>query len=96
MKKKQTDLFKAFARRTDPDTSHQAAVSVDVQRAEKQVLCCLRSLGGKAINNEIAEFLGVRVNASSPRMKPLEKKGLVRRTDERRNRQIVWQIVECP
>ena len=62
------------------------------QSAERQVLQCLRALGGKAINNEIAEHLGCRVNASSPRMRPLEKKGLVRRTKERRNRQIVWEL----
>ena len=89
------DLFTdgAYARRSDPLTSHEAAARVDVQSAERQVLQCLRALGGKAINNEIAEHLGCRVNASSPRMRPLEKKGLVRRTKERRNRQIVWDLV---
>ena len=84
----------ALARRGDPVTSYEAAASINVQRAENQVLETLRDLGGKAINNEIAEHIGCRVNASSPRMKPLERKGKVRRTEERRNRQIVWEIVE--
>lgn len=82
----------ALARRTDPGTSHVAAARVDVPKAERQVLNALATLGGKGINNEIAEVLDLRVNATSPRMKPLEKKGLVRRTEYRRDRQIVWEL----
>jgi hypothetical protein len=59
MENDQSDLFNdgAYARKSDPETSHDAAASVDVQKAERDVLNCMRSLGGKAINNEIAEFL---------------------------------------
>ena len=79
------------ARSSDPETSHDAAARVDVARAEGRVLDCLRVLG-KANNNEIAEYLGCRVNASSPRIAPLCRKGLVRNSGERRDRQIVWEL----
>ena len=81
----------ALARSSDPETSHDAAARVDVARAEGRVLDCLRVLG-KANNNEIAEYLGCRVNASSPRIAPLCRKGLVRNSGERRDRQIVWEL----
>ena len=83
----------ALARASDPDTSHDAAASVNVARAEGRVLDCLRVVG-KANNNEIAEYLGCRVNASSPRIAPLCRKGLVRNSGLRRNRQIVWELCD--
>ena len=83
----------ALARASDPDTSHDAAASVNVARAEGRVLDCLRVMG-KANNNEIAEYLGCRVNASSPRIAPLCRKGLVRNSGLRRNRQIVWELCD--
>ena len=83
----------ALARASDPDTSHDAAASVNVARAEGRVLDCLRVMG-KANNNEIAEYLACRVNASSPRIAPLCRKGLVRNSGLRRNRQIVWELCD--
>ena len=83
----------ALARASDPDTSHDAAASVNVARAEGRVLDCLRVMG-KANNNEIAEYLCCRVNASSPRIAPLCRKGLVRNSGLRRNRQIVWELCD--
>jgi DNA-binding MarR family transcriptional regulator len=91
------DLFdppgEAYARRDDPETSHEAAKKVDATKREKQAIDGLRGLGGEGNSKEIAAFMGVDKWSISPRMKPLEKKGLVERTEKRRGGSIVWRLV---
>lgn len=82
----------ARARRTDPDTSHQAAASVDVTHREQQVLDALAAHPGGLTTKEMADVTGVDRLSLSPRMKPLELKGLVIRTEETRDGSTVWRI----
>lgn len=82
----------AYARRDDPDTSQQAAATVDANERERQALDGLRQCGGRATVKEIANAAGVHEWSISPRMAPLERKGMVRRTKERRGRSIVWEM----
>ena len=87
------DMFAAFSRSGDPATSRDAASAVNVRQREAEVLAALTGLGGEATTTEIAEFGGLDKWSVSPRMKPLEGKGLVERTDKRHNRQIVWRSI---
>ncbi|MAZ23306.1 MAG: hypothetical protein CMB22_00675 [Euryarchaeota archaeon] len=97
----------AHSRSSDPDTSHQAASAMQGEaagRVEGYVLDALRRLGGKGtayqIEVEVQRFHpGIDSNTTSPRLKPLEGKRYVRRTDERgpgrgSRKQIVWELCE--
>ena len=68
----------AYARHTDPHTSHEAARSIQVTDLESVVLGALRALG-PSTSHEVAEYTGLDLVTVSPRFKPLEKKGLVKR-----------------
>ena len=83
--------FDALARRTDPDTSHVAALTVDANRLERLVAALLQEHPDGLIVKEIASLLDIDKWSISPRMKPLEEKGLVQRTADRRDRSIVWK-----
>jgi DNA-binding IclR family transcriptional regulator len=89
----QLDLFsrppRAFARRSDPPTAHVAAASVPVRDREYQVLAAL-SLYGPLTAHEIAEHTELPLVSVSPRMKPLETRGLVVR-DGRRDKRTIWR-----
>mgnify|MGYP003139867014 FL=1 len=90
----QISLFNAMARRTDPDTSHIAALTVDANRLEKLVVSALTQYPNGCTVKEISVILDIDKWSISPRMKPLEGKGLVERTTERRDRSIVWRIAD--
>ena len=90
----QISLFNAMARRTDPDTSHIAALTVDANRLEKLVVSALTQYPNGCTVKEISVSLDIDKWSISPRMKPLEGKGLVERTTERRDRSIVWRIAD--
>ena len=90
----QISLFNAMARRTDPDTSHIAALTVDANRLEKLVVSALMQYPNGCTVKEISVILDIDKWSISPRMKPLEGKGLVERTAERRDRSIVWRIAD--
>lgn len=91
----------AFARTYDPSSSHAAAafIGTSVNRLEGMVVDMLmrRGLHGATVE-EIALYYGVQNETISPRMCPLERKGLIARTAVRRAVQgktvgrIVWQI----
>lgn len=83
----------AFARTSDPITSHVAASTVDATLLERLVVDALHQHPNGGTVKEIATTLARHEWSISPRMKPLERKGLVRRTDERRGRSIVWRCV---
>jgi DNA-binding MarR family transcriptional regulator len=68
----------AYARRSDPHTAHEAAQRVNVTDLESVVLEALRALG-PSTSHEVAAHTGLDLVTVSPRFKPLEKKGLVRR-----------------
>src|SRR5579859_4550185 len=88
---------RAFARATDPDTARAAAASIDVTRLEGLILDKLRRYSAPgATTFELAEVLGLEVISVSPRMKPLQKKGLIRDSGFRARGasgrcQIIWR-----
>lgn len=102
------DLFKAFARRTDPETSHAAARSVESEatRLEGIVYEAVRRRGDYGLTWDEAEpATGLPAPSISPRWKPLRNKGLIKaKTDESGNAvkrpgksgrgQIVWVAVK--
>jgi DNA-binding MarR family transcriptional regulator len=81
-----------LARRSDPQTSHDAAARAQetVSDLELQVLACL-ILYGPLTSHAIAAYIERSLVAVSPRMKPLEQRGLVVRagTDARRT---LWEV----
>jgi DNA-binding transcriptional ArsR family regulator len=83
--------FTAKARATDPATSRAAAATVDAHGIALQVLNELRS-GGPGTSHELAERLGMQLVTVSPRMKPLEDAGKVRRAG-RRDKRTVWEAI---
>lgn len=90
--------MKAFARNTDPSTSHSAAHDFEqhVTKSEMTVLNFIASCGNHgATIDEIVSGTGMQKVSASPRLKPLEKKNMVKATDQKRigvsgKRQIVW------
>lgn len=81
----------AKARRTDPLTSHEAAESINVQKDEALVIEALTRFGPMT-TIELAAKTGRKREAISPRLRPLERKGLVVVSSERRNGSIVWSV----
>jgi DNA-binding MarR family transcriptional regulator len=85
------DLFdyqpppRAFARRTDPETSHEAAKSIepDLTKIESTVLLAIPFAPGTAILDEVTRETGLDKVTASPRFKPLEEKGFIRRVGKR-------------
>lgn len=102
----QSELFgkngEAYARHSDPHTSHDAAESVrgkEANRLEREILSVLQRHPHGLTNHEISEATGLPWNTTSPRIAPLVRKGLVCDTGERRkaatNRAcIVWGAVK--
>lgn len=99
----QIDLFtasgEAYARHSDPATSHAAAAAAEGRFAtemEGRVLECLRRSNGLN-THEVADLTGIPYWTVTPRIRPLVRKGLVEDSGERRpgpgqKRQcIVWK-----
>jgi DNA-binding MarR family transcriptional regulator len=83
-------MIQAVARNTDPATSHEAAASVPVQDLELKVLAAL-VLRGPSSSHDIADYIGVPLVSVSPRMAPLEARGLVTRAG-RTERRTLWDV----
>jgi DNA-binding MarR family transcriptional regulator len=72
-------------RSNTPETSVDALKSLDVSNLEGCVLRALIALGNRGgTSEEIADQLGMNLQTITPRLKPLENKGLVERTGEKR------------
>lgn len=84
----QVDLFdgEGMARRTDPETSHDAAKSINTTRLEAEVLAAIRTFGDKGcIADEIeARLPHLQWCTLTPRFKPLLEKGLIEDTGDKR------------
>jgi len=86
------DLFdyqppsQAFARRTDPQTSRDAARSVqpELTNIESIVLKAIPFKPSNAILDEVVEATSLDKVTASPRFKPLEEKGMILRVGKRR------------
>lgn len=79
----------------DPETSKAAAESIDPSKIERAVLAALRVRSMTA--EEIAEHTKIRLGSITPRMRPLEKREQIERTDEKRKGEsgrgrIVWRL----
>jgi hypothetical protein len=66
------DEMTAYARNTDPNSSHDAAANVDVTRLQLLVLKALNETKVPMTSLGIAKYLNIPVWSISPRMKPLE------------------------
>lgn len=90
----------ALARRADPATSHQAAFAFDKSAAgiEQRILDELCGLGrGGMTTHALAAVLNLELVTVSPRMKPLEDQGKVRRSGRYAEspsgrKRIIWEI----
>lgn len=86
----------AYARRSDPDTSHEAAESVKLSQLEAVVLEALKQFQNGATASELCAHLEMEWQSVSPRLAPLCRKGYAFDTTERRpgpsgRKQIVWK-----
>ena len=92
------------ARWSDPDTSHDAAESVEPSHLYSLILATLAKAGSGLITHEISHATGIGIQTISQRMRPMANKGWIYDTGEKRvwmgapghpatNRQsIVWQL----
>ena len=89
----------AHSRLLDPQTSHDAAEEVDVNRIEKKIITRLEALAGTDRVGETTIELVTSINEQrvsiSPRMRELEDRGLVHESALRR-RGIVWAAGPAP
>jgi hypothetical protein len=103
--KRQREKGLALARSSDPSTAHGAADAItgkEAGRVERMVLDAMTRLGGSGTAYEIEVEVqrmhpGINSNTTSPRLKPLEGKRRVRRTDRRgpgrgNRQQIIWEL----
>ena len=79
----------AYARSSDPSTSHEAAARVDTNALEKLVVEDLIA-NGPATSTQVATRVGRDKWSISPRFKPLELKDLIHRTGKKAGRSEVW------
>jgi hypothetical protein len=78
-------MDRALARISDPDTSKQAASTVDTTKLEQIVLDVIKTFPDGCICQDIELALPhMRTSSISPRIKPLLKKGLIVLTGEKR------------
>lgn len=88
------ETYDAWARATDPDTSHVAAAVVDAAGLELRTMIVL--LRGERTTEEIGHCLHVPRDSISPRMRSLERKGFVERIGKRCNasgiRALTWEL----
>jgi hypothetical protein len=98
------DLFDsdeaAYARGTDPDTSHAAARQVDITKREAQVWDALVHAHPRGLTtHEIVDLTRIPAGSVTPRMARLCEKGWAIRSNERRippghySPQTVWYAV---
>lgn len=76
------------ARSNDPATSKGKR---KVNKYEQAVLSCLAS--GPKTGKEMVAICGFPLNSITPRFAPLRRKGLIKDSGLRRDKQIVWVLV---
>ena len=87
----------ALSRTGDPDTSVDAAASVNVNQLENECLRALGAVGSDGLTTEeCATIIGRELGSVTPRFRPLETKGFICRTrDRRKGRSGSTRIVWC-
>ncbi len=77
--------YPALARGTDPDTSHEAAQSMDTNELENLVYQIIAKHPNGCIADDVERELShLRSNSITPRFAPLIRKGFIVDTGERR------------
>lgn len=71
------------SRHADPETSQEAAESVDASKLEQVVLDCIKRRG-PSILDEVVSLTKLDKVTASPRFKPLEDAGKIARTGIKR------------
>ena len=92
-------FLRALSRNSDPITSDCAAELVDINHLEEVVLRHLRFWPAGLSCRELSFSTGLELGSITPRMKPLEAKGLIYRDGTRhirgsRKATTVWKAVE--
>ena len=92
---------RAYARKTDPVTSHEAAEAITpllnkVEQGIYDALCSFLPKG--ATSDEIVEASGIQYRTVTPRLKPMCRKGFVVDSGEHKRgdsgrRQIIWMAI---
>ena len=67
----------AYARSTDPQSSHDAAANINVTYLQQVVIDCLAAHQTPMTSLSIAAAVGIPVWSISPRMRPLENAGKI-------------------
>lgn len=98
----QPDLFDqpqtdAYARGDDPQTSHEAAKSIQTTDLESLVYAELRRAPGSSF--QLAERMDLSLVTVSPRVAPLVRKGLVKDSGQREvgqngRRRTIWEAIQ--
>lgn len=90
------------ARKSDPDTSREAADMLDASPLDLAVVAALRSFGpAGATAEQIAEQSGIDKQSVTPRLAPLAERKIVKDSGTRRRnrsgrRAIVWILNTTP
>jgi len=94
----------AYARRTDPETSHEAAAKVNIPKSRQVTLDALTN-HGPMTNEQVGLITGVDLTSISPTFRPLARMGLIREQRHpdgtlkkqkglrSNNMRIIWEIV---
>jgi hypothetical protein len=72
--------YEAYARRTDPGTSHAAARDIGEVRINELETMAAKAIASHAsgiINDQLVRITGIDWNTITPRVRPLINKGLV-------------------
>ena len=77
------DFGPAYARNTDPDTSHEAADDVEGKRATEMERIALAAFALHPVrgltNDELVAATGIDWNSITPRVAPLRTRGMIER-----------------
>jgi predicted transcriptional regulator len=96
----QQELQFGLSRRADPETSKQAARSIETTRLEAECLEAIWEARDGLTSEELAEVLDLSLVTVSPRLRPLSNKGLIVPSGKRPNRSgrmaLVWRSVAAP
>jgi len=89
----------ARARTSDPQTSREAASSMRGRPASQLETLVLKQLQamGTGTSEEVADALGISLQSISPRFAPLDRRGWIVKTDEKRagssgRQRQVWRV----
>lgn len=89
---KEAPLPSAMHRSNDRDTAVAAskAMFADLSNKEARVFETIRLSEFGATGKQIAAATGLALNTVTPRFAPLQRKGCIKDSGQRRDRQIVW------